>query len=480
MSASPFETPEPTGHVSGMRSDPEQGIVFFDFHAGEAWETKDKKLSVTVKKQTPSGRFEVVIRDARNGESVLASEIREADWLQDFLTKNGCTERKESPVAAIEPVSESKVIDFDKARKERGLDQSESVSGQAEKVAETEESVRLTVREDVGTQSSEDGTAEMSALEEEIAMVLDGIEEKRKLLVASLDQARAQAEQNHSPAIGARLLDIENEVSEQLTVVDGLVERDDALDEALEGKVPTPDDVSAKQSRLQAFQETLVSFGALAEEVRGFADALAALSQEREKIDTEMAGAGREAPATEPGSGEGEKLKKEKKRAGKGGGSDGGDGGDEDAPIKVKKAVRKARLLEKQARHEAPGVPVVDADVKNDMGAAAKAAEDMGWRKELDAFLERPKAREKVVMFEDIIREEWDAFEQYSRKESLKMEGRLSFRDKMTLWEKKGLPALEEMVAKHLNRFDGIDLEKGQTIFRAILRNLEEEAKKER
>lgn len=116
------------------------------------------------------------------------------------------------------------------------------------------------------------------------------------------------------------------------------------------------------------------------------------------------------------------------------------------------------------------------------MAAAAEAKKDTSWRKELDVFLERgPKAQEKIAMFERMIQEEYKAYSEDMYRAAIKSGGKVSTKDRRELWiQKNGEAIFEDVIVRHLERFDGIEPEEGKKIFHAIVRDLEEGANMEK
>ena len=159
-----------------------------------------------------------------------------------------------------------------------------------------------------------------------------------------------------------------------------------------------------------------------------------------------------------------------KGRGGKGGGS--GDGGGEDtdsadvSPEEKRAAKKRARLLQKQERREAEGIPLPEKEVEE-------------WREELDAFLRRPKGKEKVKMIEEIIQEEWNIFTGKISAVASENNAFVSDGEMMRLWNRYGLEALEDMIAEHLDKTEGMEWQEGRAIFQAIVKNLEDSAKNE-
>lgn len=304
-----------------------------------------------------------------------------------------------------------------------------------------------------------------------------------------LSQAHELSREHGFEAIRAVLDEITSQVTEKIETVNSLSSTDDI---ANEGLVIDEAYITGKEQRWKALQGLCDELDTLGEHAARTLQSLEKLSAQAKEHDQEVpviiSGSDGDASGKlEKGPGKGGKPGKgeRKGRGGKGGGSGDGGGDDTDSadvsPAEKKVLKKQARLLEKQARQQAEGFPVPDevsASSAEPVATEVPTA-DTSWRKELDAFLDRPKAKEKVAMIEDIIREEWDEFSGYTHKESLKMGKRLSRENQMALWQDKGLPALEEMVVRHLNTFNNIDLGEGKKIFLAILRNLEEEAKKQ-
>lgn len=367
--------------------------------------------------------------------------------------------------------------------------------------AAQEKSVQVPVRgEDISKETDPDSDLERCLVEDErldreIEQDMEDVGEAVEKIKDILSQAHNLSQEQGFEAIRAVLDDIISQVEGKIELINDVSSTDD-----IANKTSVVDEgyIQERQKRLEKLRELRGEIDILGEHAAQALESLKKLSAQAKEHDQEVPAIisgsyGDALGKLEKRSGKGDKPGKgeRKGRGGKGGGSgdgggdDGGDGDDADLPPKDAKAARKetkrARLLQKQGRRQAEGVPVPDevsASSAEPVATEVPTA-DTSWRKELDAFLDRPKAKEKVAMIEDIIREEWDEFSGYTHKESLKMGKRLSRDDQMALWQDKGLPALEEMVVRHLNTFNNIDLGEGKKIFLAILRNLEEEAKKQ-
>ncbi len=117
----------------------------------------------------------------------------------------------------------------------------------------------------------------------------------------------------------------------------------------------------------------------------------------------------------------------------------------------------------------APEKPKPERKSKGDGGDGG----DIAWRKELDAFLERPEGREVIDTYKMIVTGEW----RYFSDAIWRSKKYISFRDKIKLWEQD-----ERLLPKILNRLKG-DLtekrgatpEQAEGILRAVLGELHQE-----
>lgn len=367
-----------------------------------------------------------------------------------------------------------------------------------------ENSVRVSVRgEDVSKETAPDSDLEKRLVEDkrldrEIEQGMEdvaGVVEKIKDI---LSQAHNLSQEQGFEAIRAVLDDIISQVEGKIELINDVSSTDD-----IANKTSAVDEgyIQERQKRLEKLRGLRGEIDTLGEHAAQALESLKKLSAQAKEHDQEVPAiiSGSDGDASgklEKGSGKGDKPSKRERKGGKGGGSDGGDGGDDTdstdvSPAEKRILKKKARLLEKQERREAEGVPVptVDATTKEvvpssetpptepEPVAAEASAPDTSWRKELDAFLERPKAREKVVMIEEIIQGEWAVFTERVATVASENQSFVSDREMMRLWRKYSLGDLEDIVAEYLDKNEGVSWQEGRAVFRAIVRNLEESSK---
>lgn len=313
-----------------------------------------------------------------------------------------------------------------------------------------------------------------------------------------LSQAHELSQEHGFEAIRAVLDEIASQVTEKIETVNDLSTADDIANENL---VIDEAYIEGKQKRFEKLQALCGELDTLSEHAARTLQSLEKLSAQAKEHDQEVPAiiSGSDGDASgklEKGSGKGDKPSKRERKGGKGGGSDGGDGGDDTdstdvSPAEKRILKKKARLLQKQERREAEGVPVptVDATTKEVVPSSETPptepepvgvetpTPDASWRKELDAFLERPKAREKVVMIEEIIQGEWAVFTERVATVASENQSFVSDREMMRLWRKYSLGDLEDIVAEYLDKNEGVSWQEGRAVFRAIVRNLEESSK---
>lgn len=98
---------------------------------------------------------------------------------------------------------------------------------------------------------------------------------------------------------------------------------------------------------------------------------------------------------------------------------------------------------------------------------------DIAWRKELDAFLERPEGREVIDTYKMIVTGEW----RYFSDAIWRSKKYISFRDKIKLWEQdeRLLPKILKHLKGDLTKKRGATPEQAEGILRAVLGELHQE-----
>lgn len=117
----------------------------------------------------------------------------------------------------------------------------------------------------------------------------------------------------------------------------------------------------------------------------------------------------------------------------------------------------------------APEKPKPERKSKGDGGDGG----DITWRKELDAFLERPEGREVIGTYKMIVTGEW----RYFSDAIWRSKKYISFRDKVTLWEQdeRLLPKILKRLKGDLTEKQGATPEQAEGILRAVLGELHQE-----
>ncbi len=95
---------------------------------------------------------------------------------------------------------------------------------------------------------------------------------------------------------------------------------------------------------------------------------------------------------------------------------------------------------------------------------------DTAWRKELDAFLERPEGREIIDTYKMIVTGEW----RYFSDAIWKSKKYISFHDRLDLWEKdeRLLPDILKRLASDLTAKRGVTAEQAESILGVVLHEL--------
>lgn len=117
----------------------------------------------------------------------------------------------------------------------------------------------------------------------------------------------------------------------------------------------------------------------------------------------------------------------------------------------------------------APEKPKPERKSKGDGGDGG----DIAWRKELDAFLERPEGREVIDTYKMIVTGEW----RYFSDAIWRSKKYISFRDKIKLWEQdeRLLPKILKRLKGDLTEKRGVTPEQAEGILRAVLGELHQE-----